>query len=982
MKKILYISLSLSFVFSQNIFNNENLDKSTEDLTHHHLVCGSSLFTDEYIEAQRVKMQTYYPDEYQRMLLPPRLNKTYSLGMTQKFWVTVDDGNGGEKDEEITAQLLAQGTYSAIWADVNQIGADQSNIDANTALEYLAFLEDSTPSTSFDSTKGAHELVTQYFGSAPNKDGDGIIDYLFADLYPGAAGYFSPSDQGNGAGSNRRDILYIDVFSSQSYATATISHELQHLIHSNYVRKDLKMNEGMSEVASYIAGMWNGVRPNTYLSRVGQVGWDWEGGSEHYSMGFLFMLYFAEQLGFESLLKFQETAATGWNAFQRVLNVYNVGLNYQQWIGNWHIANYLNNKSIDSAYGYDWSRVGRANASFWHTDGYVPSTPATILSYDANYVYYSSGADSLPITFSTSGIPVNVTSIEYKNDTLEVKKIENNQEYIVKDDNSTVTSAAFIVSNLNNTESLYSYKSNGANTGGWFATTELAYDDGEVDVFTQSDGNTFGYLGWGGRLGWGWGVEFDPRVSENQLLSASINMGFAQDFSSGSTIPESADKDFDLHIWKTTDDNGNIENVLPPIKIDGKARGITGIGWVNIDLSSYAEQLTNLGKVVIGVVDDDTLGVYFGMSNDIPVTKTYAYEAGTLNSISNYLSGGATLDGWNFMFRTNWKVKNTTVPNLHAGFMQNSIFNDQLKIYVLGNSIFNNDDIEIYAENQNELMTLNSLPLASNDSIRIADYKLKTSGGLDIRATGTYLYSNARFDTTFKYSVGLSNLSKPLQISSRDGVYTINLNKESFSEKSFLVTGKNSYTGRNALDLSIVHSDVYTTTPLNKELGSAAHIVFNAEGLNASDYSIGYWNDDQWKELISYASIDGKTINAHTQYLGHFALIEKGSGSSLSVINESIIPTEFALEQNFPNPFNPDTKISYDIAHSGTASIVIYDILGRKILDLVNEYKTPGKYNTVWNGNDALGNPMGSGIYLYQLKTNTFSSTKKMVLSR
>ena len=460
------------------------------------------------------------------------------------------------------------------------------------------------------------------------------------------------------------------------------------------------------------------------------------------------------------------------------------------------------------------------------------------------------------------------------------------------------------------------------------------------------------------------------------------NMGFAQDFSSGSSIPQSADKDFDLHIWKITDNNGNVENVLPPIKIDGKARGISGIGWVNIDLSSYAEQLTILGKIVVCVVDDDTLGVYFGMSNDIPETKTYAYEAGTLNSISNYQSGGATLDGWNFMFRTNWKVKNTTVPNLHAGFMQNSVFNDQLKIYVLGNSIFDNDDIEIYAENQNELTILNSLPLISNDSIRIADYKIKTSGDLDIRAAGTYLYSNARFDTTFKYSVGLSNLSKPLQISSRDGVYTINFDKESFSEKSFLVTGKNSYTSRNALDLSNVHSDVYTTTPLNKELRSAAHIIFDTEGLSASDYSIGYWSDEQWKELVSYASIDGKTVNAHTEYLGHFALIEKGSGVALSVNNESIIPSEFALEQNFPNPFNPDTKITYDIAHAGPISIVVYDILGRKILDLVNEYKSPGKYTIVWNGNDIAGNPMGSGVYLYQLKTNTFTMTKKMVLSR
>ena len=140
MNKIFYISLSLSFALSQDVFNNADYDRSKDIVNDQHLVCGSPIFTEEFIESQREKMRIQYPDIYQRMLLPPALNKTYSVGMTQKFWVTVDDGNGGQKDEEITAQLLAQGTYSAIWADVNQIGADQSNIDANTALEYLSLI--------------------------------------------------------------------------------------------------------------------------------------------------------------------------------------------------------------------------------------------------------------------------------------------------------------------------------------------------------------------------------------------------------------------------------------------------------------------------------------------------------------------------------------------------------------------------------------------------------------------------------------------------------------------------------------------------------------------------------------------------------------------------------------------------------------------------------------------------------------------------
>ena len=75
-------------------------------------------------------------------------------------------------------------------------------------------------------------------------------------------------------------------------------------------------------------------------------------------------------------------------------------------------------------------------------------------------------------------------------------------------------------------------------------------------------------------------------------------------------------------------------------------------------------------------------------------------------------------------------------------------------------------------------------------------------------------------------------------------------------------------------------------------------------------------------------------------------------------------------------------RSSYDIVSNGMVSIVVYDILGRKIVDLVNEIKTPGRYNVLWNGNDALGNPVGSGVYLYQLKSGQFSKTRKMVISR
>jgi hypothetical protein len=102
-------------------------------------------------------------------------------------------------------------------------------------------------------------------------------------------------------------------------------------------------------------------------------------------------------------------------------------------------------------------------------------------------------------------------------------------------------------------------------------------------------------------------------------------------------------------------------------------------------------------------------------------------------------------------------------------------------------------------------------------------------------------------------------------------------------------------------------------------------------------------------------------------------------------------PKEFALKQNYPNPFNPTTKIKYKIPQTGSpllggarggltiVQLKIYDILGREVATLVNEKKSPGKYEVEF---DAGEYNLPSGIYFYQLKAGSFIQTKKLVLMK
>ena len=98
--------------------------------------------------------------------------------------------------------------------------------------------------------------------------------------------------------------------------------------------------------------------------------------------------------------------------------------------------------------------------------------------------------------------------------------------------------------------------------------------------------------------------------------------------------------------------------------------------------------------------------------------------------------------------------------------------------------------------------------------------------------------------------------------------------------------------------------------------------------------------------------------------------------------NSSGISDGFYLEQNYPNPFNPETQIAYQLASTGFTTLGIYDLLGREIRILVNEDQPTGNHSVNWNGTDAYGNKVPSGIYFYKLKSGIFNETKKMILMK
>lgn len=131
-------------------------------------------------------------------------------------------------------------------------------------------------------------------------------------------------------------------------------------------------------------------------------------------------------------------------------------------------------------------------------------------------------------------------------------------------------------------------------------------------------------------------------------------------------------------------------------------------------------------------------------------------------------------------------------------------------------------------------------------------------------------------------------------------------------------------------------------------------------------------------------------LAANTKYYWHVNAINNGGVSGYSnaplyyfttgtgldaVEGQNETPKEFALSQNYPNPFNPTTEIRYSIPKSAMVYIKVYDLLGQEVTTLVNHEQKPGYYTVSFNASK-----LASGIYIYRLQANDFTSTKKMIL--
>jgi hypothetical protein len=368
------------------------------------------------------------------------------------------------------------------------------------------------------------------------------------------------------------------------------------------------------------------------------------------------------------------------------------------------------------------------------------------------------------------------------------------------------------------------------------------------------------------------------------------------------------------------------------------------LDWSDITSAlKYRVQVSTVNTFVNNIIDDSSLSA-----------SQYTISTGVLGYNSSYYwrvavrTGNvwsAYSNGWNF----------TTVTALNSPVLQSPINRDT---GVVVSTLFKWTAVAGATGYRLQVSAFSNFSVLWVDKY-ISDTTYQTPNGV--------LAYNSRYFWKVKAlrSADSSSYSNPFYFFTKIFPYNDNPG-EIEKTKTLDLSGLINKDTKSAYTIEISKDTLFEDTVVKLENLKGENLELNLETLD--DYSTYFWRIYYYDNKQQFSNINV------------FVTYAVPRSELMQLRNGTVIPDKYALYQNYPNPFNPECRIKFDIPKTGNlktdfVKLVIYDLLGREVAILVNDNFVPGTYEIIWN---AVNLP--SGIYIYQLRTNIYTDTKKMVL--
>ena len=231
----------------------------------------------------------------------------------------------------------------------------------------------------------------------------------------------------------------------------------------------------------------------------------------------------------------------------------------------------------------------------------------------------------------------------------------------------------------------------------------------------------------------------------------------------------------------------------------------------------------------------------------------------------------------------------------------------------------------------------------------------------------TIVLSGINFTAKSNVYVVLSNGGDPSTLPVELSHFSATVTAENFVQLTWVSQTESNLLGYN----------VYRNAAL--DLSSAIKISGMIEGTNTSTAQTYIYVDEELEQSGTYYYwLQNVDLDGSSSYHGPVSvLFDAEAGTVIPPI-----PLVTRLENAYPNPFNPDTAIPYQLKDPAKVKIDIYNLKGQLVRSFEQSHDTPGYYRLIWNGCDRSGKALASGVYLYKMSCGSYQAAKKVILKK